>query len=119
MYRERRAMIRRPSQIRRTLPLAKLANNYREFLLVTQNVDNLHARAADLGSAPCANLDLPRGRARLSTFWVNEQKLTIIVSEFANGSVRPDLARPPESSHVVRDTMPNELGVTFERFRRR
>jgi NAD-dependent deacetylase len=48
-YRERRATIRaaRPNPAHEAI--TKLAHNFRDFLLVTQNVDNLHLRAADCG----------------------------------------------------------------------
>ena len=48
-YRERRATIRsaRPNPAHEAI--AKLAHNFRDFLLVTQNVDNLHVRAEDSG----------------------------------------------------------------------
>jgi NAD-dependent deacetylase len=54
-YRERRAMIRAAEPNPAHAAITKLANNCREFLLVTQNVDNLHARAADRGSRLAAD----------------------------------------------------------------
>ena len=48
-YRERRATIRaaRPNPAHEAI--TKLAHHFRDFLLVTQNVDNLHVRAEDCG----------------------------------------------------------------------
>jgi NAD-dependent deacetylase len=49
-YRERRAMIRAAEPNSAHAAITKLGNNCREFLLVTQNVDNLHVRAEDQSS---------------------------------------------------------------------